>query len=550
MTLAAPLWLVGLVPLAAVVLYLLWGRRRQEAVPFLPLWLGPVQGPQPRRRFAAPPVALALAILAMALAVVGASRPAWQGGGRTDTVRVILDRGATMSAGHRLAKTASAVASALAARGPPHVGVMIVPGGEVEKGASASWAARAGQVGPTALDTTAALNAASALSLANDGPVIVVTDRNLGVGSERLVRAWPATATRNAGIVLLAARADPRAQVMVRVRNAGGPERRELRVASAGREVVQTLDLPRSPDDTRDYFVDLEVPGEVVKAELRGGDDFAGDDVAWLVREGAAPRIEPRGTVPPALRRMVDVYTSANPPGPDAPAVPVVRDAAALPPTAAGVVLANPSSVAPEGAAVDMRPHPVTRDTRWSFREPVRLAAPPGGSWAVVVAVGGRPAVAVREAPARQVWVGLESDEWPRTPGFVVFWANVFDWLGGARTRYVGHEPARLEGAWKPVELAGGIQTAGGEPGLWPGLYRREEDGALRAVNAGDVRFPALPAGDWRPQLERVLGDRARDASSPLTPPVLLAALACATLAAAMWRRGGNRSAGRYLAAT
>jgi len=551
MTFAAPLWLVGLLPLSVVIVYLLWGRRRQEEVPFLDLWLGPVKGPRPRRRFAAPPVALTLAIGAMVLAVVGAARPAWVGGGRTETVTVVLDRGATMSAGHRIAKTASAVASALAAEGSPPVDVVLVPGGEADSGTSPTWAARAGQIGPTALDTTAALDGVVARSIGQGaGLVIVATDRNVAGPSERLVRAWPSTPVHNAGIVLLAARAEPRAQVMVRIRNAGGPDRRELRVASAGGEVVQTIDLPRSPEETRDYFLDPEAVGDVVKVELRGGDDFAGDDAAWLVREGAAPRIEPRGDLPPELRRMIDVYASANVPGADAPAAPVVRDASALAPTSAGVVLAEASSVAPDGVPADVRPHPVTRDTRWSFRSPVRLAAPPAGEWTVVVAVGGRPAVAVREAPARQVWVGVDSDEWARTPEYVVFWANVFDWLGGGQTRYVGHAPARLEGRWTPVELAGGVQPAGGEAGLWPGLYRREGDGALRAVNAGDVRFPEVPPGDWRPQLERVLAERPRSGARPLAPAVLLAALACATLAAALWRRSPNRSAGRYLAAT
>jgi hypothetical protein len=550
-TIAAPLWLVGLVPLAAVVLYLLWGRRRQVAVPFLALWLGPVQGPLPRRRFAAPPVALALAILAMVLAVVGGARPVLQGAGRAQTVTVIVDRGATMSAGHRVAKTASAVASALVARDAPPVNVILVPGGEAEHAAPPSWAARVGQLGPTALDTTAALDVAVSRALAAwAGPVVVVTDRKADDRRQRLVRAWPATPVRNAGIVLLAARAQPRGQVMVRVRNAGGPDRRELRVASAGREVVRTVNLPASPEETRDYFMDVEAVGDVVKAELRGGDDFAGDDAAWLVREGAAPRIEPRGNLPPKLRRMIDVYASANPPGADAPVALVARDAEALAPTSAGVVLAEASSVVADGAAVEVRPHPVTRDMRWSLGRSVRLAAPPAGDWTVVVAVGGRAAVAVRESPARQVWVGIESEEWPRTPDYVVFWANVFDWLAGGQTRYVCHAPGRLEGGWKPVELAGGAQPAGGEAGLWPGLYRREEDGALRAVNAGDVRFPEVPPGDWRPRLERVLAAHSRSTGSPLAPALLLAALGCAALAAALWRRSPNRSAGRYLAAT
>src|SRR5687767_12939353 len=97
MIFSAPLWLIALGPLAAVVVYLLWGRRRQEAVPFLDLWVGPVKGPRPKRRFAAPPLALALAILAMLLAAVGAARPAIWDARRGPPLTVIVDRGATMA---------------------------------------------------------------------------------------------------------------------------------------------------------------------------------------------------------------------------------------------------------------------------------------------------------------------------------------------------------------------------------------------------------------------------------------------------------------------
>jgi hypothetical protein len=549
-TFAAPLWLVGLVPLAAVVVYLLWGRRRQEAVPFLDLWLGPVKGPRPRRKFAAPPVVLALAIGAMLLSLLASARPAWRDGGGAGAVTVIIDRGATMSAGQRFGQMASALAAVLAANRSPAVDLIVMPGGEVEHLAAGTWAARVNAFGPTAMDTTAALNAAAARRLAETaGPVIVVTDRALATTNDRLIRVSPAAPAQDAGIVLLAARSSPRAQVMVRVRNGAAQGRRELRVSSAGREVVQTIDLPPSPDETRDYFVDVEALGDVVKAQLTGGDDFAGDDVAWLVREGAAPRVEPRGPIPPELQRMIDVYEVANPPRTDAPPALVVRDAAGLAPASPGVVLAAATDAAPAGASVEIRPHSVTRDTHWEFQAPARLAAPPGQDWATVVALGGKPAVAVREAPARQVWVGVDAQDWPRTPDYVVFWANVFDWLGAGEIRFAAHSPARLDGAWTPVELPGGLNTVD-EPGLWPGLYRRQEDGALRAVNAGDVRFPALAAGDWRPQLERALAADSRAAATPLSSAFLLAALASAGLAAAAWKRGPNRSAARHLAAT
>src|SRR5207237_5242804 len=133
----------------------------------------------------------------------------------------------------------------------------------------------------------------------------------------------------------------------------------------------------------------------------------------------------------------------------DAPRVASVRDGASLPEGAAGVALADARDAVAPGA-FEVRPHPITRETRWNFHDPVRLAAvPPGAQWTPVVTVGGRVAAAVRETPARQVWVGLESDEWPRSPDYVVFWGNVFDWLGGGETRFVSHPIGRLDGGWK-----------------------------------------------------------------------------------------------------
>ncbi|MFL5409388.1 MAG: hypothetical protein ACJ79O_26500, partial [Myxococcales bacterium] len=70
-----PIWLIALLPWAAVTIYLLWGRRKRVNVPFLDLWQIPVQGQRPRRKIAAPPVALAAAILAMLLSVLAAGGP-------------------------------------------------------------------------------------------------------------------------------------------------------------------------------------------------------------------------------------------------------------------------------------------------------------------------------------------------------------------------------------------------------------------------------------------------------------------------------------------
>jgi hypothetical protein len=223
--------------------------------------------------------------------------------------------------------------------------------------------------------------------------------------------------------------------------------------------------------------------------------------------------------------------------------VAIVDDAGAVPTTTRAVIVAAGAAgkglgEAAEPAAAEVLPHPVTRHVEGEFRlpsAPVREPAPEG--WTPVVRVGGKTAVAVREGPARQVWVGLDSPQWAREPGYVVFWTNVFDWVGGAGAPEFRAYPVGPLGAeWKRVDGA----DVGAEPGLWPGLYERAGDGARRAVNATDVRFPPATApSDWRGRLRAAVA-RA-DHGLALGPGVLATAVACLALAAVFWapRRTG-----------
>jgi hypothetical protein len=138
----------------------------------------------------------------------------------------------------------------------------------------------------------------------------------------------------------------------------------------------------------------------------------------------------------------------------------------------------------------------------------------------------------------------LDSAEWSRRPEFVVFWTNVFDWLGAAGgPEYRGYSVGPLGAGWKRVDGDDG----GGEPGLWPGLYERGEDGARRAVNALDIRFPpsdaatrGAAAGDWRAALGRALARVDRGTS--LAPAMLVLAVCCVAGSALFWGRLPRRS--------
>jgi hypothetical protein len=120
----------------------------------------------------------------------------------------------------------------------------------------------------------------------------------------------------------------------------------------------------------------------------------------------------------------------------------------------------------------------------------------------------------------------------------------VFDWLGGGESRFAPYPVGRLEGNWRVVEQlgAGGPPPVSSEPGSWPGLYERVEDGARRAVHAGDVRFPATPPVAWQSRLAGATAGGAGGGARRLWPAVLVAAVACAAVAAMSWK-GRNLTA-------
>ena len=552
MTWAAPWWLLGLAPWSAVVLYLLWGRRRRADVPFLDLWQVPAEGVRVRRRVSPPPVALALAILAMLLGVLAAARPEVRGPWGGSAVSIVIDRGYTMSA--RGATDDTRVGDALAAlekalrAGAPLRGAerSVVPGPGPESSDVADLRLPPART-PTAVDTRDALSAATRAALARtDGPVIVVSDQPHGFDDARVVRVPPAHPVRNARIVLLAAREGAPAQVMVRLRGGAGIGPTRVRVTSAGASAERDAELQTDADV--DVFVDLPRLGDFVKAELLVTDDQPADDAAWLVRESSWPRLEPRAPLPPHVQRVVEVYARSRPPGEGSARVAVVRDARDLPAGEPGVVVANATSAAgsgrgPAAAPLDVRDHPVTRGVAWADVGSPALATdappPPAEGWAPVVSAGGKVWVAVREQPIRAVWVGVDAPEWARSADFVVFWADVFNWVGAGGERFASHPVGSLAADWRAVELAGSVAPP--EPGLWPGLYRRA-DGTLRALHAPDVPFPTPPETNWQEQLARLT----RDARGGfvLAPWLAVLALMSLLLAAWLWKaKRGHRAA-------
>ena len=79
-----------------------------------------------------------------------------------------------------------------------------------------------------------------------------------------------------------------------------------------GQAVTQTIQLPPR-DGEVNCFLDLPAVGETIEARISPDDDLPADNVAWLLRQRAWPRIEVRSALPAELARMVDVYQSHRP---------------------------------------------------------------------------------------------------------------------------------------------------------------------------------------------------------------------------------------------
>ena len=534
MLFTSPWFLVLLAPWLALTLLLLWGRRRRVDIPFLNLWKGPVQSPAPKRSFERPPAWLAAAIGAMLLAILAAAGPAMrQGGDAGPLLTIIVDRGLTMSGEtryHALIDEAAAALAGTLPRGPTQL--LSVPGDSYRTDRS-NWPAMAKAIPPTAADTREALRAAVHDRLAGTkGSIIVLTDQPLAIDSPRVVRIAPAQVPQNVAIETLAVRESPAPQVMLRLRNESPRATAAVRLHSDQRPVKEVeLGLPAA-GGSGDYFIDLPAIGDTIAAQLLESDDVPADDQFSLVRQRLWPVIEPRASLPAELQRVIASYGRLRPPGQASTHIAIVIGQEALPlnePAAALAVPAGETQLVSE-TELTITDHPVTQSVElWPV--PDAPAAPRGEGWVPLVRKDGKMLVAVRTEPARQVWVGVPAAAWSAHPSFVIFWTNVFDYLGAGGESF-GHRPVgRLAGAWTP--LAGVSHPSGVVPGLWPGLYQRA-DGAIAAVNASPGEFKSVPA-DWRSGL-RGLPMPPGGHRLALAPVLLLITIGLLLFSASAWK--------------
>jgi hypothetical protein len=321
---------------------------------------------------------------------------------------------------------------------------------------------------------------------------------------------------------------------MVRVVNQSPATQAVLHVGAAD---AVSIVLPAT-GTAANYFVNLPDVPDVIEATIIPGGDIDADDHAWAVRGVGWPKLTQATPLPAELQRMVEVYGRHRPTGEDARIITVtsVESPAPVDQIAAEVLNDDVVTVSAPTGAAQCESHPITEgiDFNTAMAGAQLAQAPPAG-FHTVVSVAGRARVAVRDEPARQVWVGFRSTEWAATPNFVIFWTKVFDWLGGGDASYRSVTAGRLGADWQPMDSGEPVVRSSGfapNNGLWPRLYRRGAD--TMAVNTPLIGIDPADGGDWENKLAVVANEQATGVADA-TVPLVLAAIVLCLLAAIFW---------------
>lgn len=515
MLFATPIWLILLAPWGLLVVWMLLGRRENAPVPFLPLWENTGVPATTRRSLRPPPLAVVLMLAAILAAILGAAGPRWRGGASGPLVALIIDRGITMSAGDRLAVTPQRAREELSRRGIRTAATLFVPPGDAS---------------PVAIKTDALLRAAVVdLLQRSDLPIVVVSDQPDLPENGRVVRVSPEKPAQNVGIVRLAARATPRAQAMVRVRNQSSFSDATLTVRSGDASRSQTIKLPER-DGQQDFFIDLPRLGQIIQATLELTDDLPIDNVAWLVRRRSWPKIDRLDPLPPEVQRMVEVYRKNRPSGQGSTTVVLASQVAHLSANVPGIALAGELPAAPaDPAQLKITAHELTRDLDWkALAVAGPVAGAPPGEWTPLVTAGDRVLLAVRDA-TREVFLGIDPRAVADSEQFVVLWGKLFDWAGRGGELYDTSSVHAASG-WQLIESD---PSSEGYDAPRPGVYRDAQD-ALAAMSAIDVDFASPPPDDLSP-LDQLAYDRA--AWKDMRPAMLFGAIIALLSALAALRK-------------
>jgi hypothetical protein len=372
------------------------------------------------------------------------------------------------------------------------------------------------------------------------GPVVLLSDRAIDLSDPRLVQFTSTAQITNVGIDLLAVRASPATQAMVRLFNQSSLTSAQLILRADGRIVQsQPIELPAS-GEKRNYFVDLPAQPTVVEAEVQCDDLIQINHRAWVIRRAAWPIVEPHGSLPPELTRMIEVYGRHRLPSEASQHIAIVNASDPVPANIPVAILADES----ETGISTIEPLIIKDDLAniqaldWkSILTGATVSPVPGKDWQSIISANGKVIVALRETPTRQAWIGFHADDFARRPDFVIFWTAIFDWLGGdGSPDYTSRKVGPLSGNWHLQEpSAQSFSTS--DSGLIPGLYK-SADGTLEAINASAPPIsPAYPT-DASARLSALAA--AHNQNATLTGAMLLTAFGLIGLSAATWRTSKN----------
>lgn len=479
-----PLSLLLLVPLAALVIYLLRGRGKPAYVPHLPLW--DVTRFQPaKRRFRAPPLSIVFALLAifwLILASAGISIPLRHPG--IERMTIVIDRGLSMSAGKptRFQEVLSR----------PEIQSLIASGAKVVF--VPPWHGAPASAPPTAIVDPEAIRRAVALQLkARSSDVVLISDEPLQIGAGRVLRIAPRIPP-TISIERFAVRQGKRSQAMVSIRNQSSFQHAVLTIDSGPSESSSRIDLPAT-GGTRNFFIDLASVSEVISAKISSAAAPAPDNPAWLVRHSAWPILRVVSAVPPDLQRMVDVYTRLRAPSGDSRPIYIGSDPENVPADRPAIILAPNMSLPVDPAIIEQISPPPGLPLHFSSESwhDMQISLHPPSGWRTILESSGHAILALQDHLPQRIWIGFWSNQMTRSADFVLFWSNLFGYLNESEPIYASQACAPLARGWRRIQPsdAGGVDDA---PGLFPGVYR-SSDGELVALDAPPMPI-SLAASD------------------------------------------------------
>jgi hypothetical protein len=275
--------------------------------------------------------------------------------------------------------------------------------------------------------------------LAAAGPMIWKNDLPVSISSS------------DVRIESLAVRTVPTTQAMIRLLNESNLASAKLTVRAGSAVVTEDVDLP-GREQSRNYFVDVPVAASTIDAEVLSGKI---DHHLQTAQQVASPIVEARGPLPPELSRIIEVYSRHRAPGEESKHIEVITASANVISDEPAAVLMNPRSGVREPSSIRpliVHDSPLTRSVDWDrVLLGANMESPPSGDWQPIVSSAGVVAVACREEPVKQVWVGFNSEEFGHQADFVIFWSNVFNWLGDGGEDYHAVAPAALVTGLFPV---------------------------------------------------------------------------------------------------